>query len=55
MDRELIIFNDSNQMINPTTNNKLIAEINKLSITKPMKQILLIAITNLILFHHSLQ
>lgn len=48
MDKELIILNDSNRMINPTTNNKLIAKINKLSITKPMKQILLIACLNLL-------
>ena len=48
MNRELIILNDSNQMINPTTNNKLIRKINELSITKPMKQLLLIACLNLI-------
>ena len=48
MNRELIILNNSNQMINPTTNNKLIIKINELSITKSMKQLLFIACLNLI-------
>ena len=47
MNRELIILNDSNQMINPTTNNKLIRKINELSITKDVKQLLLIPCLNL--------
>lgn len=48
MNKELIILNDSNQMINKTIINKLIVEINTLKITKSMKQILLIASLNLL-------
>ena len=48
MNRELIILNDPTQMINKTTINKLISEINKLKINKSMKQILLIASLNLL-------
>lgn len=48
MNRQLIILNDSIQMINTNTINKLILEINKLKINKSMKQILLIASLNLL-------
>ncbi|MBP3502966.1 MAG: hypothetical protein J6K42_05800 [Clostridia bacterium] len=48
MNKELIILNDSNQMINKTIINKLITEINTLKINKSMKQLLLIASLNLL-------
>lgn len=48
MNRQLVLLNNSSQMINKETINKLIVEINKLNINKTMKQILLIASLNLL-------
>lgn len=48
MNKELIILNNPTKIINKTTINKLIIEINKLKINKSMKQILLIASLNLL-------
>lgn len=48
MDKQLIFLNNPSQMINKETNNKIICEINKLSISKTMKQFLFIASINLL-------
>lgn len=48
MQREIIILNNSNSLLSKNNINCLIVEINKLSIDKTMKELLLIASTNLI-------
>lgn len=48
MDRQLVLLNNPAQMMNKETINKLIVEINKINITKTMKQILLMAALNLL-------
>ena len=48
MNKQLILLKNPSQMINKETINKLIMEINKFTINKSMKQILLIASLNLL-------
>ena len=48
MNKQLILLKNPSQMINKETINKLIMEINKFTINKSMKQILLIASLKLI-------
>lgn len=48
MNKQLVLLNNPAQMINKETINKLVVEINKLNITKTMKQLLLIACLNLL-------
>lgn len=48
MNKQLVLLNNPAQMINKESINKLVVEINKLNITKTMKQLLLIACLNLL-------
>ena len=48
MNKQLILLKNPSQMINKETINKLIMEINKFTINKSMKQILLMAALNLL-------